>query len=135
MRHILVCMLFVLPSSLALAGADAYSERWQRLSNEHYRQIRSPEGQEYERRLVAVHNTFWASVTQRCTEGAVKAGIATFRAVAVIDATGRVSEFLPMPNSPHLKCFTNNMVGKQYPAPPVSPFYELFEISLTDTAR
>ena len=65
----------------------------------------------------------------------MKAGIATFRAVAVIDATGRVSEFLPMPNSPHLKCFTNNMVGKQYPAPPVSPFYELFEISLTDTAR
>lgn len=135
MRLILVYMLLVLPSSLALAGDQSYSERWQRLSNEHYRQIGSPEGQKYEHRLVAAHNTFWASVAQRCTEGAIKGGVTSFRAVAVVNATGRVTEFLPMPDNPHLKCFTINMVGKRYPAPPVSPFYELFEISLTDSAR
>ena len=57
-----------------------------------------------------------------------KVVVQAFAAIAVIDSSGTINEFLPMPNSAHLRCFTTEMVGRKYPKPPVSPFYERFRI-------
>ena len=55
-----------------------------------------------------------------------------FSAVAVLDHAGKITEFLPMPNNPHLRCYTAEMVGRVFPTPPMTPFYEQFEISVRE---
>lgn len=135
MKRSYVILLFVALLSAFAIRAETYSERWEHVSAEHDRLISTPKGQQYEQELVAVHNSFWREVFARCSASAKREGIPMFRAVAVVDSTGVVTEFLPMPNSRHFSCFTENMVGKRYPVPPTAPFYERFKIYLSDGKR
>ena len=112
-------------------GSDEYLKDWERMSAEHDRLISTPAGKDYEERLIAVHNMFWRDVYAQCIADARKEGVAVFRAIAVIDSAGNVTQFLTMPNSTHFSCFTKSMVGKRYPKPPTVPFHERFRIYIT----
>jgi hypothetical protein len=116
-------------SGVALgASADEYEREWARLSAVHDRLIATDGGRDYERRLIDVQNTFWASIYAQCSADARKEGLASFRAIAVIDGNGVVTRFLTLPNSQNLACFTKGMVGRHYPVPPSVPFYERYMI-------
>lgn len=110
--------------------SEPYEVRWQRLSSEVDHLESTATGHAYEYEILAVHNTFWRDVSTKCRDEAKNEGIQTFSAIAVIDSGGAITEFLPMPNSPHFRCYTTEMVGRKYPKPPVSPFYERFRIGL-----
>jgi hypothetical protein len=125
-------LLLTLSISAVAVAADDYAKEWNRMSAEHERLLATPAGQSYERQLVDVHNTFWRGIYVQCSPNAKKEGVASFRAIAVIDRQGAVTHFLPMPNSQNFSCFSERMVGKRYPAPPSAPFYERFTISLSD---
>lgn len=109
-----------------LSPTERYEVRWQRLSSQADHLGSTATGHAYEYELLAVHKTFWKDVAMKCLDEAKNEGIQAFAAIAVIDSGGTITEFLPMPNSPHLRCFTTEMVGRKYPKPPVSPFYERF---------
>jgi len=120
--------LFAVSSAALGATADEYEREWARFSAAHERLIATDAGRDYERRLIDVHNTFWASIYAHCSGDAKKEGLASFRAIAVIDSNGIVTRFLTLPNSQNLACFTKGMVGRHYPAPPSVPFYERYTI-------
>jgi hypothetical protein len=125
-------LLAGLSLSLALPaiGNDTKSVRWEHLWEKQALQTATWAGASYEQRLIASHNTFWPGVYAKCGEGARRAGVRAFRAVAVIDAKGNVSEFVVFSTDKALRCFAEEMVGKKYPAPPIAPFHEGFEITL-----
>jgi hypothetical protein len=125
-------LILFLSISAAPVAADDYVKEWNQMSAEHDRLIATSAGQRYERQLVDVHNTFWRAIYVQCSPSARKEGVASFRAIAVIDRQGAVKQFLPMPNSQHFSCFSEHMVGRRYPAPPSAPFYERFTINLAD---
>ncbi|TDR47757.1 hypothetical protein DFR29_102419 [Tahibacter aquaticus] len=121
--------LVLLALSSSASGED-YVDRWARLANEHLSMVKSEPGKSYEAEFVKAHNRFWRGVYDKCEAKALRAGVAKFSAVAVVDAEGAVVEFLTMPDALSLACFTKAMVGKRYPAPPVAPFYELITVKL-----
>ena len=132
MKLIIGILILILSISAVAVTADDYVKEWNRMSAEHERLIATPAGQGYERQLVDVHNTFWRAIYVQCSPSAKKEGVASFRAIAVVDRHGVVTQFLPMPNSQHFSCFSDRMVGKRYPVPPSAPFYERFTINLSD---
>ena len=121
--------LLALMASPAVSG-EAKSERWKTLWDKQAAQTATWEGASYEQRLIATHNTFWANVYAQCAGKAKSAGIDEFSAVAVIDAEGKITEFVILSDNPALKCFSEDMVGRRYPAPPVAPFHEGFTVTL-----
>jgi hypothetical protein len=131
MRRMIAIMILGTLSASAL-GVEGYSERWERVSAKHDLLIATDEGAAYERKLVSVHNSFWRDVYAACNAQGRREGVKFFRAIAVVDEAGTVTEFLPNPNSPHFRCFVEQMVGRNYPAPPVAPFYERFKITFPD---
>jgi hypothetical protein len=131
MRGLLALAFLGVVSGCASSG-DAYSNRWDGLAKQHFRLIATAEGAAWEQAFLPVHNAFWRDVYASCAGQAASSGLTSFRAIAVVDKTGIVTEFLTMPNSRHLGCFSAQMVGRQYPAPPTAPFYEVFEVSLVN---
>lgn len=129
MRKALLMALLALLASPAVAG-EAKSERWKTLWDKQAVQTATWEGASYEQRLITTHNTFWSSVYAKCARTAKSAGIDDFSAVAVIDAEGKITEFVIFPDNPALRCFSEDMVGRRYPAPPVAPFHEGFSVTL-----
>lgn len=129
MRKELLMALLALLAFPALAS-EAKSERWKTLWGKQSAQTATWQGASYEQRLIATHNRFWPSVYTKCARTAQSAGIGEFSAVAVIDAEGKIAEFVIFPDNPALKCFSEGMVGRRYPAPPVAPFHEGFTITL-----
>lgn len=121
--------LLALMASPAVSG-EAKSERWKTLWDKQAAQTATWEGASYEQRLIATHNTFWPNVYAQCAGKAKSAGIDEFSAVAVIDAEGKITEFVILSDNPALKCFSEDMVGRRYPAPPVAPFHEGFTVTL-----
>lgn len=87
-------------------------------------------GRYCEREFVKVHNTFWRTVHDACAGEALSAGLEKFSAVIVLDAQGKASEFLVMPDVPAQACSGRQILGRKYPAPPVTPFYELMHVTL-----
>lgn len=116
------------------AQAETYAERWERLANAHLAMVKAEPGKSYEREFIKVHNTFWRKVYQACEGEALRAGVEKFSAVLVLDAQGTVTEFLAMPDKPALACFGKQLLGREYPAPPVTPFYERMNVKLTKRA-
>lgn len=112
------------------SNGEQYSDSWDRLSREHYRQVSTPEGAAWERSFLPVHNTFWPAVHAACADKARDAGFSEFSAIAVVGADGVVRDFLVMPRDPGLACFAKQMIGRKYPPPPAAPFHELFEFRL-----
>jgi hypothetical protein len=131
-KLIIGILVLILSFSTVDVTADDYAKEWNRMSAEHERLIATPAAQGYERQIVAVHNTFWRAIYVECSPSAKKEGVASFRAIAVIDRQGIVTQFLPLPNSQHFSCFSERMIGKRYPVPPSAPFYERFTINLSD---
>jgi hypothetical protein len=129
MRGMLIAGLS-LSFALPAVGNDTKSERWEYLWEKQALQTATWAGASYEQRLIASHNTFWPGVHAKCGEAARRAGVRTFKAVAVIDAKGNVSEFVIFSKEKALSCFAKEMVGKKYPAPPTAPFHEGFQITL-----
>ena len=129
MRSTLVAALACILAA-PVTGADDYARIWRLASEEHDRLIATLEGAAYEREVERAHARFWRDIQGACIGEARKEGISEFRAIAVIDATGTVRDFLPMPESPHLDCYTEQMVGRKYPPSPTAPFYERFRIGL-----
>ena len=80
--------------------------------------------------MLPVHNGFWPEVIRTCATQAEQGGIERFRAVAVIDGVGVVTEYLINPSNPHVECFAKQMIGRKYPAPPSAPFYEVYTVTL-----
>jgi len=130
MRDGLIVGLLMWMASPALAN-EAKGERWQTLWEKQAAQTATWEGAAYEQRLIASHNAFWPSLYAKCSAAAIEGGIDEFNAVAVIDAEGKVIEFVISSNNQELNCFSKEMVGRKYPAPPVAPFHEGFTITLT----
>ena len=131
MRVIFIfALLGLLPASVAATDASTY--RWQVLWDKQASLTATVSGARYERQLISVHNSFWADVYDKCSAEAIKAQIYEFRAVAVIDKNGQVTDFVLMPNDNSLHCFVKEMVGRKYPAPPVAPFYEGFTLKMSD---
>lgn len=110
------------------AQAEPYPERWERLANEHLAMVKVEPGKSHEKGVIAVHDTFWRKVYKACEGDAL--GIEKFSAVIVLDAQGKVSEFLAMPDKPALACVGKELLGSEYPAPPFTPFYELMTAKL-----
>jgi hypothetical protein len=104
--------------------------RWQSLSGQVDRLESTVEGVAYEHELIAVHNVFWPDVARKCKREAQNEPVERFSAIAVIDHDGMIIEFLPKPNSPHFQCYTTEMIGRHYPKPPISPFYERYQIAI-----
>jgi hypothetical protein len=71
-------------------------------------------------------------VYAQCSGDAKKEGVASFRAIAIINENGLLMEFLPLPNSEHFGCFVDGMRHRRYPVPPSAPFYERYTIDLVD---
>jgi hypothetical protein len=111
-------------------ASTAYLARWQDLSVQVDRVLSTAAGVAYEHELLAAHNVFWPDVTRKCRGEAQNEPVERFSAIAVIDRDGMITEFLPIPNSPHFRCYTAEMIGRQYPKPPISPFYERFHIAI-----
>lgn len=128
MKHRLLLALLLAP--FCGAQAETYPERWERLANEHLAMVKVEPGKSYEKAFITVHNTFWRKVYKACEGEALSAGVEKFSAVIVLDAQGKVSEFLTMPDKPALACFGKELLGREYPAPPVTPFYELMTVKL-----
>jgi hypothetical protein len=116
---------------LVIHGSAAGASEWDRMVAEHDKVVARESGQAYERRLVDAHNVFWKGVFDKCKDAAVRGGLKRFDAIAVVDARGRITAFPTKPDSPHLKCFRDEMVGREYPKPPVAPYYEVIGIALT----
>ncbi|MCH6483079.1 hypothetical protein MMG85_05820 [Pseudoxanthomonas sp. LH2527] len=129
MRTTLIAGIF-LPFAFPASGSNDQSERWESLWEKQAAETATWSGASYEQRLIASHNRFWRGLYAKCAGVARRAGIEAFKAVAVIDAKGNVSEFVVFSKDKALNCFVEEMVGKQYPVPPVAPFHEGFEITL-----
>jgi len=80
--------------------------------------------------MLPVHNSFWARVAATCAPQARAAGITSFQAIAAVNGSGVITEYLVHPEAPALQCFSKHMVGRKYPSPPESPLYELFSVNL-----
>jgi hypothetical protein len=128
LRISLIAATFLYFSSIA--HAENYTEKWEGLSEKHYEMIKGEPGKSYEVELINSHNTFWKDVYKKCNRSAKKAKLKSFSAIAVVDASGLITEFLTMPDNRHFKCYRRAMVGKRYPRPPIAPFYELYEIGV-----
>jgi len=131
MRGLLTLVLFSALSGCANSN-DNYSNRFEDLTRQHYRLTAMDDGAAWEKASLPVHNSFWMDVLSTCTGQAKDGGISRFDAIAVIDKDGAVTEFLTMPKSEHLRCFSVEMIGRQYPAPPTAPFYQLFKVTLSE---
>ena len=126
----LALLVAVVLSPACLAADESYEDRWVRIANEHLALVKVEPGKSYERELIVAHNSFWKDVSGKCAGAAKKGKVKEFHAVAVVDADGRISEFLVMPHEKALKCYEEEMVGRHYPQPPSSPFYELISVKL-----
>jgi hypothetical protein len=120
--------------SVLAKDTSSYIERWQRLSHVTENMLGTPEGNEYNHVLLQVHNTFFPDIAEKCIARAKNVGANSFDAIVAIDASGLVMDFLPLPDSENLHCFTDSMVGKRYPPPPSAPFYVRFTVLLNNGA-
>ncbi|MBN6152751.1 hypothetical protein JR065_20690 [Xanthomonas sp. AmX2] len=127
MHAIALTFLILLAGS---SGSASATDRWHQLADEGRRLTSTFQGIAWEQRMLPIHNGFWPDVYRACAPQARQAGIDSFRAVAVIDGTGTIKEYLINPSTPHLACFSKQMVGRKYPAPPSSPFYEVYTIEV-----
>lgn len=107
------------------------ADRWHQLEAESNRLTATFRGAIWERRMLSAHNVFWPQIYQACAAEPRKDGIESFRAIAVINSKGFVTEFLVNPENKALACFTRHMVGRKYPAPPKAPFYEVYTVNLS----
>jgi hypothetical protein len=132
MRQLALTLLASL--SACSAGAppadDAQLDHWHQLEAKGKRLTATFRGSFWERRMLPVHNEFWPQITGLCAPKAKAAGIRQFSAVATISSSGEVTEYLINPEHPALKCFSEQMVGRKYPAPPETPFYEVYTVNL-----
>ena len=122
-------IIYIFLSSAAQAS-ELYSEKWHRMESEHFALISTELGKSYENALVNEHNNFWPAIYEQCHKQAEKAKRKSFEAIAVINSSGIIAAFYTLPKSKNYACFTRNMIGKKYPKPPVSPFYEVIQIVL-----
>lgn len=130
--RLLLAIPFVLVVFMSSAdcSAAAPTDRWDRLKDESDRQTSTFRGMLWEREMLLAHNTFWTQVYQACAPEARAAGVSGFKAVATVDRLGKVTEYLVNPSVPALRCFTTQMVGRQYPKSPTAPFYEVYGVTI-----
>ena len=125
---------FVIIAFVLLAGCPTQRmpprDHWHRLAAEADRMTSTFRGIAWEQDMLPVHNAFWAGIVASCGPGARTAGVPKFEAIAVINRDGVVADYLPNPDVPALQCFTKQMTGRKYPAPPESPFYARYTIDL-----
>lgn len=123
---------FVLVASAlpAFSAVDPYDARWERLSTRYDQLISTTQGQLYEDSIVDIHNSFWKAISEKCSPIGAQTNLSSFRAIAVLDQFGVIVEFLPLPNRTELSCFTTEMVGHRYPAPPFAPYLVRYSIDL-----
>ncbi|MGR4877076.1 hypothetical protein [Pseudoxanthomonas sp. LARHCG66] len=135
MRTTLIALaLSALGVSPAL-GSEPIPERWNRMWNTQDLLSETPEGVVYQRQMLVLHNRFWRDVYKKCAGVAWSAGIKQFRAVAVVDAGGTITEFAIFPEREALGCFSKEIVGKTYPSPPAVPYYAGFVVKLSKPDR
>ncbi|NIK40547.1 hypothetical protein FHY12_002872 [Xanthomonas arboricola] len=127
-KLVTIATLFIAACSSQQALAQ---DRWQQLASEAHRLTSTFRGVAWEQRMLPAHNSFWPDIVAACSPQAKAAGITSFQAVAAISSTGVVTDYLPNPQSPALDCFSKQMVGRKYPAPPESPFYEFYTVNLS----
>lgn len=129
----------VLPALAALAALvwvapapaqSDYQARWIALADQHGAAQATDAGRDYEARFAAAHASIAADIEDACGRAGRRSGMANFQAVAVLAADGRVTDLLPMPRSPHFRCFEKEMVGQRYPAPPTAPWPQLLRFNL-----
>lgn len=101
---------------------ESYEERWIRLADAHAAAVATEPGTTYEAQLLEAHGAIARHLEERCGRAGRRSGMASFQAVLVLASDGRVEELLPMPRSPHFRCFEREMTRQRYPAPPSAPF-------------
>jgi hypothetical protein len=126
----LVLLLAGLALTPAALAQESYQERWIRLADAHAALVADAAGSAFQARLLEQHEGIARDVEARCGRAGRRSGMASFQAVIVIAADGRVLELLPMPGSPHFRCFEKEMQDQRYPAPPTAPFYQVVRFTL-----
>lgn len=121
----LIFILLVSATLNVLANDDSYESRWEKLSIAYEKQFAIPQGEIYERSTLNTLNGFWAGVNAKCSIRP-PAIASSFEAIAIISKSGVITEFLPMPNDPKFSCYTKEMVGRTYPAPPTDSYLVRF---------
>jgi hypothetical protein len=115
---------------LPAVAQESYEQRWIRLADAHAALVAEEAGSAYQARLLEQHEGVARSVEERCGRAGRRSGMASFQAVMVLAADGRVEELLPMPRSPHFRCFEKEMQRQRFPAPPTAPFYQVLRFDL-----
>lgn len=126
----LALLLAGLALPLAALAQESYEERWIRLADAHAALVAEDAGRDFEARLLEQHQAIARTLEERCGRAGRRSGMASFQAVIVIAADGRVQELLPMPRSPHFRCFEKEMQRQRYPAPPTAPFHQVVRFAL-----
>lgn len=132
---LVLCALIQFVSVRESTAADAYTKHWQSIADKSHDQLATPAGKAYESAAIKAHNTFWKDVYLKCKPAALHENIQSFRAAMVIDAEGKIVEFLLLPQSENLQCFADNMLGRHYPKPPEAPFYETIDVALRANSK
>ena len=135
MNFIRIGFIIYIFLSGAAQASDLYTEKWHGMESEHFALISTELGKSYENALVNEHNSFWPAIYEQCHKQAAKAKRKSFEAIAVVNSSGRITAFHTLPKNKNYACFVRNMVGKKYPKPPVSPFYEVIQIVLSNEGQ
>jgi hypothetical protein len=129
LRPLLLLAGLALPV-LPVLAQESYEERWIRLADAHAALVAEEAGSAFQARLLEQQAGIARSVEERCGRAGRRSGMASFQAVMVLAADGRVEELLPMPRSPHFRCFEKEMQRQRFPAPPSAPFYQVLRFDL-----
>ena len=131
MRQLIV--LFVLAILGCSSKQTPAQDHWHQLASRAHDLTSTIQGIAWEQKMLPMHNSFWPQVFSICSAQANAAGVTSFKAVAVINNSGVITDYLLEPGTPNLDCFTTQMIGRKYPAPPQTPFYENFTVNLDPT--
>lgn len=133
LRRLALALALVLAAAVLPVPAlaqESYEERWIRLADSHADLVATAAGSDYQARLLEAHETVARTVEERCGRAGRRSGMASFQAVLVLASDGRVQELLPMPRSPHFRCFEKELTRQRYPAPPTAPFHQVVRFAL-----
>jgi len=127
-------ILFLLPLLISCKSVDyTYhdSMTFQEARSLHHKQIATSDGRLFEaRQLFRAHQTHWPKTVEACDAVAREAEVEKFSMAMVINERGKVQDVLFNENGDKLTCYHENLVGKTYAQPPISPWYQIVNVTV-----
>ncbi len=118
-------------SVILVAGTSCAEDpktRFERLEQQYLVDTGTDIGYRYEDKLLAANNRFWKEMYASCRVAPEQAGITNFKGITIINAKGRVEEFVTWPVYDELDCFITTIEQQTYPAPPFAPFHGFIQV-------